>query len=325
MRDVVAGALKAGAKSGQVVVGEDSTRRTIEFFTESGCLTDDSAVVGAGEHDAGRTERHVGGAHESSSEEEVFDVATVEGAVGDLVDALAVPLIAAGFGGMHAVGRVQVERPAAEGDGVVVAALFDHVLLDQHGVAFEAAALAFARDVADPFEGEVGCVGEFPAVFDVVPDAVDDPPEFPLDVFGLRDGVEVAAVFDPPELAGLVIDREIPEARNHFLDVFDRKAWRGVGHRVADVLAHEVDGVAEEIAVFLGGGKSFAEFVAALRSHAERRSGQKPEDSVARGVDKQVGFNGVAGAILAAERLDAANAIGVRGVLSCNEDGGVEQ
>ena len=61
-------------------------------------------------------------------------------------------------------------------------ALLDHILLCEHVVAFKTAALAFAGNVADPLEGQVLGLGELAGVLDVIPDAIDDLPEFPLDV-----------------------------------------------------------------------------------------------------------------------------------------------
>ena len=62
-----------------------------------------------------------------SGEEQVADVAAVQAAVRDLVDALGVPLGAAGLLAVDAVGRVQVDGPAAVGDGVGVRPLLDDV------------------------------------------------------------------------------------------------------------------------------------------------------------------------------------------------------
>ena len=113
------------------------------------------------------------------------------------------PLVAAGPLAVDAVGRMQVDRPAAEGDRVVEVALLDDVLLGEHVVALEAAALAFAGDVADPLQRQGLGLGKLARVLDVVPDAVDHLPELPLDRLGLVDGVEPPAVLDPPELAAV--------------------------------------------------------------------------------------------------------------------------
>ena len=98
---------------------------------ECGGDADRLAAVGAGGHDAGAGEGDVGGADDAAGEHQVGDVAAVHAAPRDLIDALGVPLGAAGLGAENAVHRVEVDGPAAEGDGVGVDALFDDVLLDE--------------------------------------------------------------------------------------------------------------------------------------------------------------------------------------------------
>src|SRR5690606_8148978 len=110
-------------------------------------------------------------------------------------------MVGAGDLGENAVGGVEVDAPAAVGDGVGMAWTMNNVLLREHKRAFEAAAFAFARNVADPFQGEVGGFGEFPGIFDVVPNSIHDAPEFPFDFLRVVDGVEAPAPFDPPEFA----------------------------------------------------------------------------------------------------------------------------
>ena len=135
-------------------------------------------------------------------------------AVGNLVDALGVPLGAAGERAVDAVGRMQIDRPAAEGNGVGVRALLDDVLLGEHVVAFEATALALAGDGADPFQRHGFGLGKLAGVLDVVPDAVDDLPQLPLDRLGLVDRVEAAAVLEPPEAAAGIGGLDVAIARD---------------------------------------------------------------------------------------------------------------
>ena len=113
---------------------------------------DGLAAVRARRHDARRTERDVRRADDATGEKKIFYVAAVKAAIRDLIDAFGMPLLAAGFFAEHAVARMQINRPAAERNGVGMLALLDQVLLDDHVVALEAAAFAFAGNRADPFE-----------------------------------------------------------------------------------------------------------------------------------------------------------------------------
>ncbi len=124
------------------------------------------------------------------------------------------PLGAAGLGAEDAIDGVEIDGPAAEGDCVGMGSLFDDVLLNEHEVALEASAFAFAGDGADPFECEGFSFGEDARVFDVVPDAVGHFPEFHFDGFAVVDGVESAAPFDPPEAAAAFPGFEVAPARD---------------------------------------------------------------------------------------------------------------
>ena len=144
-------------------------------------------------------------------EKKIGYVVAVHRSVGDLKDTLAVPLRATGLRAVDTVGWVEVDGPAAETYGVVEDCLLDDVLLRKHHVAFETAALALTGNHADPLQGKRVGSRELAGVFDVVPDAVGDAPELPLDLFGVVHCVERAAVFEPPEAAAGVGDAELPE------------------------------------------------------------------------------------------------------------------
>ena len=68
-------------------------------------------------------------ADDAASDEEVVYVGRHQTAVRNLIDALAVPLVAGPSCAVNAVGGVKVDRPAAERNGVVLFMLFDYVLL----------------------------------------------------------------------------------------------------------------------------------------------------------------------------------------------------
>ena len=135
-------------------------------------------------------------------------------AIRNLIDALGVPLGAAGLRAVNAVRGMQINGPAAEGDRVRVAALFDDVLLREDQIALEATALALAGDRADPFERQGLGFGKLAGVLDVIPDAVDDFPQLPLDLLAVVNGVERAAPFQPPEPAAVLAGLDVAPARN---------------------------------------------------------------------------------------------------------------
>ena len=89
---------------------------------------------------------------DASSQKEVIDIATVQAAIRNLIDAAAVPLVAAGFFAENAIRRVKVHRPAAMRYGIRMQPLLDHVALREHIIAFKTSAFALAGDMADPFK-----------------------------------------------------------------------------------------------------------------------------------------------------------------------------
>lgn len=155
-------------------------------------------------HDTGRTVGHVARRHDAASDEEVVQVGGHVTAVGYLVDALAVPLVAAVSGAEYPVRRVQVDGPAAVSHGVVVGVLFDDVLLGDGVESREAAAFTFAGEESRPLQREVFSLRELAGVLDVVPDAVNHAPEFEFDLLGVGHRVQTAAVFQPPVFAAVL-------------------------------------------------------------------------------------------------------------------------
>ena len=244
------------------------------------------AACSASGHDTRRAERHVRRADDASGEEEVGDVLAVVAAVGDAVNAFRVPLRAAGKLGINAIRRMQIHGPTAVGENVFEVGLLDKVLLADHVVALEAAALALARNSTDPLEVHRFSLGELAGVLEVVPDSVDDFPQLPLDVFGLVDGVEASAVFEPPKIAALHVRVELAVAGD-LGDVVQGPTRRDKFDRHADVLAVEIHRVAEKLAVGRIWGKAFAELLLGLGAHAERGSGHEADNAIARGVAEQ--------------------------------------
>ena len=69
------------------------------------------------------------------------------------------------------VRRMEIDAPAAVGDGVVELAVLQYVAFVQHVVAEQTAALAHAGQCANPFERKV-FRAMLTAVLDVIPQAV---------------------------------------------------------------------------------------------------------------------------------------------------------
>src|SRR5699024_9952873 len=106
------------------------------------------------------------------------------------------------FGGVHATGRVQVDRPSAEAHPILERNLIEHIVLGEYMVADESTVFAFAGKGADPFQREILGI-ELSGVLDVVPDSVDCGLELVSDAFVVGDHVEFAAPFDPPVVAAV--------------------------------------------------------------------------------------------------------------------------
>jgi hypothetical protein len=245
-RDVLAGAEEVPLKLGEALRLQHRARQDAMAAAHGGRRADGLADVGAGRHDSAGREGDVARADDATGEEQVGEVAAVEAAVGDRVNPLGVPLGATGLRAEHALGRVHVNGPAAERHRVIMRALLDDVMLREDVVALEASALALAGDHAHPLERQVFRLREFPRILDVVPDPVNDLPEFPLDALGVVHGVEQAAVLDPPQFAAVFPRVELPPARDAG-DVLQGEGRRHEPHRASRVAGVEVERVTEQL------------------------------------------------------------------------------
>ena len=247
-------------------------------------------------------------ADDTASDEEVVRIGRHQTAVGNLVDALAVPLVAGAPCAVNAVGGVQVDRPAAERNGVVVLVLFDDVLLGQHVVALEPPAFAFAGEKPDPFERVVLHFRVLARIFDVIPDAVDDFPEFEFDFFGIPDRVQPSAVLQPPVFAAVLRGVEIlriPEPGDQLLDLLQGEFGSFKAYGAPRVLDVEQDAVPQQFAVSgLVGRELLAVFFAVLGAHAVFGSRHVGERAVARTVGEKIAFDRVVRSGLRIERRD---------------------
>ena len=93
--------------------------------------------------------------------------------------------------------RMCVDGPAAIGDSIGKGTRSDEVVLGEDVLTDEAAALALARQEADPLQGPMRSV-DVGVVFDEVPHAERDGEQFVADRLVVLDGVEAATPLDPP-------------------------------------------------------------------------------------------------------------------------------
>ena len=160
---------------------------------------------------------------------------------------------------VEAAGRVLVEPPAADGDGVLEVAVEAHqVLLGEDVVPLDPPALALAGDHADPVHRPVRGLGELAAVLDVVPDPGDDRQQLEPDALVVADRVDRAAPLDPPVAVFERGDRPEPEVL--LLDLPGPLRGR-VRHRPAEVAGGEQDAAAQGLARRLGPGQRLAELL----------------------------------------------------------------
>ncbi|MNE37802.1 hypothetical protein D3C80_1316710 [compost metagenome] len=112
-------------------------------------------------------------------------------------------LSAAVVGTVNTVRWMQINRPAAVRNRVVVIALLNDILLAKNMIANKAAAFAFSGNGANPLNRQVCCIREFAGVFNIVPNAPDDFPQLPFDLLTLVDGIKTSSPFQPPQIAAV--------------------------------------------------------------------------------------------------------------------------
>ncbi len=121
-------------------------------------------------------------------------------------------------------------------------------------------------------------------------------------------GVKPTTPFDPPEAAAVILGIEAAKARDAG-DVLQSKGRGRELDRLPDVLAVEVERVAQQFAIFGAGGHLLVKFRLRFSPHAEGRARQKAYDPVAGCIDKQRRPEGVAGRVLAAKGGDGLDGV----------------
>src|ERR1022692_2224416 len=200
--------------------------------------------VAACGHDARGSESNMRCTDDPAGQEKIADIPAVKRPERYLVNSLRVPLRTGREFAVNTIGGMQIHSPATEGNGVLVNALFYHITLRKNIVTFKSTALAFSGNASHPFQREVFRLGKPPGILDVVPDSIGDPPEFPLDFFGLMNSVAAAAPLKPPETAAGIRNTDVSITR-YFSDITQSEIGRDVSDGTASVLAVEVERVSE--------------------------------------------------------------------------------
>ncbi len=292
------------------------------FQTQRHRLSDRLPTVCAGTHDACGTERDMTRADNPSRKKKVIDVLADHASQRNLVDAFGMKLAARRFIAVNAVSGMVVNRPAAVRDRIGKRPLLHHILLSHHVEAFEAAALALARYRSDPLQRQVLHAIKVAAVLDVVPHAVDNFPEFPLDFLGVFDRVAVATVFQPPETRPDIVPTNAFDAiQRHFVNTGKRRRLKI--HRAAHILAVKVNGMAQQLRVRFLRSQFFTELLARLGADPESGPCLKRHETVTRRVAKILPLNVVSGRILRTKCLHGGNM--ARAVFYRVVHGGVQQ
>ena len=184
------------------------------------------------------------GADDSSSQEEVLDIAAVITTEGNLIDSLADQMFAAGNPGIDPLRRMQIAAPASVRYGILMNKASDDVLLREHVRTFETAAFPLARYLPHPLKRQISGFREFSRVLNVIPHSVNNAPKLPLDFFAFMNGIEPATPFHPPEMASIFAGFYLFVPWKQLFDVAEGKTWSNIPDRMAGVLAVKVDRVA---------------------------------------------------------------------------------
>ena len=147
-----------------------------------------------------------------------------------MVNTVRVQMLRAAFHRVHSLRRMQVDRPAAESNPVFKRLLSDNIVLVQHVIAEKTAIFPLARKRAYPFQRHVVGI-EFARIFDIIPYAINNRPQFVANALIVMDRVEFPAPFDPPIVAAGIAAADDPLHWNRRLRNVLGKAWRNIFDR----------------------------------------------------------------------------------------------
>lgn len=108
---------------------------------------------------------------------------------------------------------MQVNGPAAKGNGIRELPLADNIVLGEHIVTREAAVLPFARQRTNPLQRHMVGI-KLTGILDIVPDPVDHGPQFITDQLIVVYGVMFPAPFNPPVMTTGIPAANDPANRN---------------------------------------------------------------------------------------------------------------
>ena len=89
---------------------------------------------GTGRHDPRRAESNMGRANIAAREHQIVNIDGVQRTERNMVDAVRIQMLRAAFRRIHALRRMQINRPAAKSDAVFEGLLRDNIVLIQHVV-----------------------------------------------------------------------------------------------------------------------------------------------------------------------------------------------
>ncbi|MNZ68046.1 hypothetical protein D3C78_863060 [compost metagenome] len=263
-----------------IAVSEPLGRQVMRMAQRSGA-TNDFTEQPAGTHHAGAAEGNVRSRNQSACQEQIIQRAAIQRAKRDGVRAFAVKLSAAVVGAVNTVRRVQVNRPAAVRNRIIVIALLDDVLLAKNMIANKTAAFSFSGDGTDPLNRQIFCIRELAGVFNIIPDAPDDFPQFPFDLLTLVDGIKTSSPLQPPQIAA-VKRRGQTFIAGDLCDVFERKRGGNKVHRLGGTFGVEIDGVAKLMPEVIAGSHFLTQFINLFCPFAILRTSQKTEYPITR-------------------------------------------
>ena len=308
----------------------DAARCGVVMEGDGGGRADRLAEQRTCRHDAGGAHAEMRAGDVATREEQIIYILGIEASVGDVEGRRRFVMGAEETFAEEGVRMVVVQRPAAVGDDVRKMDVVHDVVLCQHVIADETRAFAFPGETADPVELVVFATA-VRMVFHVVPHAVGDGFQLPLDVPCVGDGIDIAAVFDPPEVVVVGIESFIgmDEAvvlfgfrhDEIFIREFHRPRRRDEGAVLRATAELQEDGIAHRLVVVAFVKTMLSEFLRVFAADAEFRSGEA-EDAVARTVCEEFSADGVFAIFVDVPRLDRLDDVVFRQNFM---DGGVEK
>ncbi len=185
----------------------------------------------------------------------------------------------------YAARRMQVDRPSAVCDRILKAGRCEEVVCSQQIIAKHATAFAFAGQRLHPNKVIV-VRAVIAAVFQVIPNAVNNLEQIVADCFEIRNGILFPAELDPP-IAGF--DFRMTPMDQIFLRIVICPGRGNKGNAISAVNRLKHKRIAHRVSRCARGSSFFAVILCALRAAHNRCACFCGKKSVARRVGKQRG------------------------------------